>query len=187
MTSATSGGRPGSELFATYRAPGRRAVRWLVEPKDPATRLRIDYRTRHSNRRFLRDPSDAARMGGVIGQWQSLIIDCPNPRALALFYEQLLGMERLEDSADWVTIGGAGQPTVAFQAAPDFVPPRWKDPAASQRMHMDVLVGDLDTAQALVLKLGASLLEGSDKPVGYRVYADPIGQPFCLITPESLA
>ncbi len=126
-------------------------------------------------------------MGGVIGQWQSLIIDCPNPRALAFSYEQLLGMERLEDSADWVTIGGAGQPTVAFQAAPDFVPPRWKDPAASQRMHMDVLVGDLDTAQALVLKLGASLLEGSDKPVGYRVYADPIGQPFCLITPESLA
>jgi len=122
----------------------------------------------------------------VIGQWQSLIIDCPTPRALASFYEQLLGVERLEDSPNWVTIGGAGHPTVAFQGTADFVPPRWGSPAAPQQMHMDVLVADLDIAQVQVLALGGRLLEGSDKPIGYRVYADPVGHPFCLVTPESL-
>ncbi len=46
------------------------------------------------------------------------------------------------------------------------------------------MVTDLDTAEAQVLALGATLLDGSDKPIGYRVYADPVGHPFCLITPE---
>jgi len=43
----------------------------------------------------------------VIGEWQSLIIDCPNPRALATFYELLLGLQRLEDSTNWVTPSAA--------------------------------------------------------------------------------
>jgi hypothetical protein len=47
-------------------------------------------------------------------------------------------------------------------------------------------VANLDLEQARVLGLGATLLEGSDKPIGYRVYADPAGHPFCLVTPESL-
>ena len=54
------------------------------------------------------------------------------------------------------------------------------------RLHVDVMVDDLDVAESNVLALGATLLEGSDNPIGYRVYADPIGHPFCLITPESV-
>lgn len=46
------------------------------------------------------------------------------------------------------------------------------------------MVTNLDTAEAQVLALGAKLLDGSDKPIGYRVYEDPVGHPFCLITPE---
>jgi predicted enzyme related to lactoylglutathione lyase len=53
-------------------------------------------------------------------------------------------------------------------------------------MHIDVLVHDLDEAEADVLDLGATLLEGSDKPIGYRVFADPAGHRFCLVTPEGL-
>ena len=37
-----------------------------------------------------------------------------------------------------------------------------------------------------MLALGGRLLDGSDKPIGYRVYADPVGHPFCLVTPEGL-
>jgi hypothetical protein len=33
---------------------------------------------------------------------------------------------------------------------------------------------------------GARVLDGSDRPIGYRVYADPVGHPFCLVTPEAL-
>jgi hypothetical protein len=46
-------------------------------------------------------------------------------------------------------------------------------------MHVDVMVADLDVAEPQVLALGATLLDGSDKPVGYRVYAGPVGHPFC--------
>lgn len=123
----------------------------------------------------------------MIGRFHCLVVDCPDPRALATFYEQLLGLPRVEDGDDWVTIGGPGEHAcLAFQRVETFVPPRWPDPAAPQQMHVDVVVDDLDVAQAQVLDLGATLLEGSDKPNGYRVYADPVGHPFCLVTPDSL-
>ncbi|HEV2755900.1 MAG TPA: VOC family protein [Actinomycetota bacterium] len=123
----------------------------------------------------------------MIGRFHCLVVDCPDPRALATFYERMLGLERVEDTDEWVTIGGPGAAVcVAFQRVESFVPPRWPDPAAPQQMHMDVLVDNLDEAEAGVLALGGSLLEGSDKPIGYRVYADPAGHPFCLVTPEGV-
>lgn len=126
----------------------------------------------------------AALADETIGRFYCLVVDCPDPRALATFYERLLGLERVEDNSDWVTIGGSdGAVRLAFQRVDAFVPPRWPDPDAPQQMHVDVLVSDLDVAEAEVLALGATLLEGSDKPIGFRVYADPVGHPFCLITP----
>ena len=122
----------------------------------------------------------------VIRRLYSLVIDCPDPRALAVFYEQLLGMRRRYDTADWVTIGADADPEVSFQRISDYRSPRWPDPGYPARLHVDVMVDDLDIAETKVLALGAALLEGSDKPIGYRVYADPIGHPFCLITPESV-
>jgi hypothetical protein len=123
----------------------------------------------------------------MIGRWYGLIIDCPDPSALAGFYEKLLGMARVEESPDWVTIGGPGrQPDIAFQKVQDFRPPRWPDPGSPQQLHIDVMVTDLDVAERQILWLGARLLEGSAKSIGYRVYADPAGHPFCLVTPESL-
>lgn len=122
---------------------------------------------------------------GMVGRWHSLVIDCPDPRRLATFYERLMGLERVEDAEDWVTL--EGDVTIAFQRVDSFVAPRWPDPEAPQQMHVDVLVDDLDAAEPAVLELGATLLEGSDKPIGFRVYADPDGHPFCLVTPESLS
>ena len=86
-----------------------------------------------------------------------------------------------------MTLGNTAQPPrVAFQQVADFVPPDWKTSMVPQQMHVDILVPDLDVAQEAVFSLGATLLEGSDKPIGYRVYADPVGHPFCLVTPEGL-
>lgn len=128
-----------------------------------------------------------AKGADVIGTFDCLVIDCPDPRALADFYERLMGLERVEESDDWVTLGDAAQPTrIALQRVADFVPPDWHSLDAPQQMHLDVLVENLDVAQEAVLGLGAKLLDGSDKPIGYRVYADPVGHPFCLVTPEGL-
>ncbi|MEV5677132.1 MULTISPECIES: VOC family protein [unclassified Streptomyces] len=113
----------------------------------------------------------------------TVVLDCPDPVALAGFYAAVLGgtVERFEDGGDrWVELtGGAGTP-LAFQAAPGFVPPRWPSPDGSQQFHLDLTVPDLDAAEGEVLALGARVLDADDRKRSFRVYADPAGHPFCL-------
>ncbi len=116
----------------------------------------------------------------MIGRLSSVVLDCRNPKALAEFYSQLLGLPvtRVED--DWVDVGGQdGTPKLAFQLAPDHEPPTYRDPEHPQQMHLDVHVDDVDTAEERALAIGATRLpgEGGD----FRVYADPAGHPFCLV------
>jgi catechol 2,3-dioxygenase-like lactoylglutathione lyase family enzyme len=117
----------------------------------------------------------------VIGRWHGLVIDCPDPRGLASFYQDLLGMQRVQDDDGWVVIGDApDRPGLAFQLAPDLQPPRWPDPGHPQQMHLDVAVNDIDQAEEQALALGAQRLPGAGK--NFRVYSDPAGHPFCLVT-----
>jgi catechol 2,3-dioxygenase-like lactoylglutathione lyase family enzyme len=123
----------------------------------------------------------------MIARLALVVIDCPEPSALAPFYEALLGATRVEDAADWVTLAvGEGQPRVALQRTERYIAPDWTRGDPPQQLHLDLLVDDLDDGEAQVLALGARLLDGSDKPIGYRVYADPVGHPFCLVTPGGL-
>jgi hypothetical protein len=76
--------------------------------------------------------------------------------------------------------GGSDRAGIAFQRAPDFRPPRWPDPDQPQQMHIDVRVEDLDQAEQKVLALGARRLPGGGER--FRVYADLVGHPFCLVS-----
>ncbi|GAA2122120.1 glyoxalase [Glycomyces algeriensis] len=108
-------------------------------------------------------------------------MDCPNPQALSAFYREVLGMVEVQDDGDWVVIGDApDRPGIAFQQAEVYTPSTWPDPSIPQQMHLDIRVDDFDTAEAAVLKLGARRLEGGGET--FRVYADPAGHPFCLVT-----
>ena len=123
----------------------------------------------------------------VIGRLHSLVVDCAEPRALAGFYAELLGLELLGSGPDWAAIGdGSRSPAMSFHRVEPYRAPTWPAGAIPAQMHADVLVDDLDEAEPRVLALGAMLLDGSDKPIGFRVYADPAGHPFCLVTPESV-
>jgi catechol 2,3-dioxygenase-like lactoylglutathione lyase family enzyme len=116
----------------------------------------------------------------VIGRLHHLVIDCPDPRGLAQFYARLLGQPVTFAEDDFVVVARDNRTSgLAFQLAPDFVPPTWPDPAVPQQMHLDVMVDDLDRAEAAVLALGARVL--SEPGAGSRVFADPAGHPFCLI------
>jgi catechol 2,3-dioxygenase-like lactoylglutathione lyase family enzyme len=118
-------------------------------------------------------------MARMIGRLYGVIIDCPDPGALASFYEQLLGLQRLWDDPDWVSIGDSPErPGLAFQRVERYTAPRWPDPDAPQQFHLDVRVDDLDKAEEQALAIGARRLEGQGET--YRVFADPIGHPFCL-------
>jgi predicted enzyme related to lactoylglutathione lyase len=108
-------------------------------------------------------------------------LDCPDPVALAEFYRAVLEWDAPEVTEDghWVTLpnpaGGAG---IAFQRVPDYRPPAWPSAENPQQMHLDLNVTDLEAAHERVLGLGAKLLD--DSPKTFRVYADPVGHPFCL-------
>ena len=116
-----------------------------------------------------------------------IVVDCPQPAELAPFYEALLGARRVNESPDWVILQiESGGPTVSLQRTASFVAPDWGSGNPAQQIHLDLLVDNLDDGQAMVLGLGGRLLDGSDKPIGYRVFADPVGHPFCLVTPEGL-
>lgn len=120
----------------------------------------------------------------MIGRWLAVVIDCPAPRELASCYEELLGMRRVEDGHDWVSISAPGAPSIGFQQVSGFSPASWPDPERPPRVHIDVEVDDLQRAEEQALALGARLLESG---TWFRVYADPAGHPFCLATPDQAA
>ena len=113
----------------------------------------------------------------VIGRAHHLAFDCVDPRALAAFYSRLLGLPVTSSSDDWVVVAESDRASgFAFQRAPGHQAPSWPDPRSSQQAHLDVMVDDLDEADAAVVALGATRLPGGD-----HVYADPAGHPFCLV------
>jgi catechol 2,3-dioxygenase-like lactoylglutathione lyase family enzyme len=117
----------------------------------------------------------------VIGRLEKTVFDCPDPRALAAFYAAILGMRVNEDSDDWVVIGSEpGARQLAFQRAAHWIPPDWPDPHRPQQLHLDIRVDDVDAAERAVLALGARRLPG-ELEGRFRVFADPVGHPFCLV------
>ncbi|HEV7625290.1 MAG TPA: VOC family protein [Streptomyces sp.] len=110
-------------------------------------------------------------------------LDCPDPKALADFYARVLGGEVRKDHDDWYDLYVPGGPRLAFQRAPGFQPPSWPQADSnSQQMHLDFYVADIDAAQEHILSIGATALDLDDDggARGFRVYADPVGHPFCL-------
>jgi catechol 2,3-dioxygenase-like lactoylglutathione lyase family enzyme len=117
----------------------------------------------------------------MIGQVEKTVFDCPDPRALAAFYGQILGMRVNEDSEDWVVIGRErGARELAFQRAAKYVAPVWPDPDHPQQLHLDIKVDDADAAEQAVLRLGARRMPNEHEN-HFRVFLDPAGHPFCLV------
>ena len=118
----------------------------------------------------------------MIGRLHHLVIDCPDPLALARFYSELTGQPITRTEPDWVVVSADETSSgLAFQLALDHQPPTWGNPARPQQMHLDVMVDDVASAEPKVLQLGARKLAEPDDPEGFRVYADPAGHTFCLI------
>ncbi|MFF3762540.1 VOC family protein [Streptomyces sp. NPDC001922] len=116
----------------------------------------------------------------MIGNLQCVVLDCPDPRALARFYAAVLGGEvdrpdrRWSLDEEWSTLHTPGGPVLAFQRAADHRPPRWPDPAHPQQFHLDVGVSDLDAAEARVLALGATRLDPAVTGSGSEPDADTV-------------
>jgi catechol 2,3-dioxygenase-like lactoylglutathione lyase family enzyme len=115
---------------------------------------------------------------------QDIGIDAPDGKLEADFYSAILGYDMPYVGPEGAYIAGDGF-ALMFQNIADYHAPQWPDPAHPQQAHLDIAVDDIEAGEARVLELGASKLPGGGGTTsGYRVFADPIGHPFCLVWGE---
>jgi hypothetical protein len=86
---------------------------------------------------------------------------------------------KAEVSPDWADIRAEYGQCISFQQVEDYAPPQWPAQQVPQQMHLDVIVDDLDAAEAAVTELGATRHE-HQPGTSFRVFLDPAGHPFCL-------
>ena len=109
----------------------------------------------------------------------AVVLDCREPLRTAEFYSALLDVPIRRNEDDWVQLAPIGGVDLAFQLAPDHVPPVWPGAEHPQQFHLDVDVPDLDAAEQQVLAIGARKHEVQPGTT-FRVFLDPAGHPFCL-------
>lgn len=116
-------------------------------------------------------------------RWFGVVLDAPDARELARFYERLLGWQIFNSSEEWADLApskDAGY-NLAFATEPRYVRPVWptEDGRPQMMLHLDFEVDDLEQAVAHAVECGA-------EPASYqpqetvRVMLDPAGHPFCL-------
>lgn len=111
-----------------------------------------------------------------------VILDCPDAMALAGFYADVTGLPvKPSSTPQWAGIDLGGL-ELAFNPVEDYRAPQWPAAAHPKQFHLDFEVDDLEAEEARLLALGARLLHDDTDEDGYgwRVYADPVGHPFCL-------
>lgn len=116
-----------------------------------------------------------------------VVLDSPDPVALADFYARLLGWPYRSREPEWVTLsapeGGAG---LSFQRQEHYVAPVWptRPDAPAMMVHLDIQVDDLDEASAWAVSQGARVADVQPQD-DVRVHLDPYGHPFCLFLHSS--
>ena len=115
----------------------------------------------------------------MIGTLQTVVLDCPDPLALAEFYSGALGGRIEPDGDDWVDVvlpdGGT---RLGFQLCPGYEPPEWPGENGDQQVHLDIEVDDFNDADRRLTLLGARRV--AQQPT-FWVYLDPAGHPFCIV------
>jgi predicted enzyme related to lactoylglutathione lyase len=118
--------------------------------------------------------------------WWGTAIEAPDPHTLAQFYADLLDWQTVHEEPGTSIVAATPQgPYLVFQQAEGYERPVWPPTKGQQRpmMHFDFQVGDLDTAAAEAVALGATLATHQPQK-NVRVLLDPAGHPFCLCLDE---
>jgi len=122
---------------------------------------------------------------------RATVLDTENPRELAEFYRQLLGLQyRPGDEpengvTEWLVLRNPNGTDLAFQHTDKLDRATWPDGPVPQQLHLDFAVRDAATLveqRERALQLGAALIrdrfDDPDEPL--YVFADPSGHPFCI-------
>jgi catechol 2,3-dioxygenase-like lactoylglutathione lyase family enzyme len=125
----------------------------------------------------------------------SVTVGAPDPRALAHFYQHLLGWTLTHEDGPrpgappedgWAQLhppgDRVGEPAALnFEYEAEYVRPVWPSEAGRQHIteHLEIAVEDLDGATAWAVEAGATLADYQPQEE-VRVMLDPAGHPFCL-------
>jgi predicted enzyme related to lactoylglutathione lyase len=105
------------------------------------------------------------------------VLDCSDPKALALFWAGALGYKELEAAGQYVVLGTGDrtQHELILQGVDE---PK----TAKNRMHLDLQAADIEAEAERLIELGATRLEGPIEELGERwiVLADPEGNELCV-------
>jgi predicted enzyme related to lactoylglutathione lyase len=114
----------------------------------------------------------------AVGRLSEVVIDCRDCDRLAEFWAAVLGGTPVRESPEWVAVViPDGSTTVSFQQVPEVK-------VGKNRVHLDVLVTDLEQGASRCVELGAT--QATDRqvdPIGdFIVLRDPEGNEFCVVT-----
>ncbi|MEV6763420.1 VOC family protein [Streptomyces sp. NPDC051105] len=112
----------------------------------------------------------------------AITLDCPDPLALAAFYQQATGLEpHPKSDTEFAGLNGEHGLFIGFQRVDDYRAPRWPEQTVPQQLHLCFDVVDLDETETLLLALGAGKPEHQPHEAAKaRVLTDPAGHPFCI-------
>ncbi|MEV7872549.1 VOC family protein [Streptomyces sp. NPDC088124] len=112
----------------------------------------------------------------------AITLDCPDPLALAAFYQQATGLGlHPESDADFAGLNRENGLFLGFQRVDDYRAPTWPDQTVPQQLHICFSVEDFDQAEGLLLELGAGKPDHQPDEDRWQVFTDPAGHPFCLV------
>ncbi len=109
--------------------------------------------------------------------WKSTL-DCADIEVTTTFWAWLLGVIVISEDGNYRNLGPTGgSPVLGLQKVAE-------PPSGKNRMHLDLLVEDLDTVVEEVSRHGGKRLSDLNQvPAGrWYVMADPEGNEFCLVS-----
>ena len=116
-----------------------------------------------------------------VARLAAVSLDASDPAPVAAFYRDLLELEIVWDSADFVALKGAGV-LITVQRVEGFRPVEWPTGEVPKQMHLELAVDDLEGAEAQAIARGATKASTQPAPEKWRVLIDPAGHPFCITT-----
>ena len=119
----------------------------------------------------------------AIARFPTIVLDCPDARGARALLRRTARLGGDDgDDGQWVDVRSDYGQSLCFQPVADYRAPVWPGQDVPQQMHLDVVVDDLDAAEAAVLALGATK---HDAPAGHDLPGLPRpGRPPVLPVPQ---
>jgi catechol 2,3-dioxygenase-like lactoylglutathione lyase family enzyme len=105
-------------------------------------------------------------------------LDCADPKALAMFWSELLGATIAHTQDEYAMVTGPGV-AIGMGRVDGYRPPGWPHEHGRKQYHFDLACEDIPAVEARALELGATVADPQPGET-WRVLLDPAGHPFCL-------